>query len=88
MEDSEERTGCTWVSHECFHPAKCLQPTIFSYGHGVLRKSDPRFIALQEFCDTRPDLLKSPTIQLVKKVRLPADELPRISADDHCTQDL
>ncbi|KAN0133829.1 citrate synthase [Lactarius tabidus] len=37
------------------------------YGHGVLRKSDPRFIALQEFCDTRPDLLKSPTIQLVKK---------------------
>lgn len=51
-----------------------------SYGHGVLRKSDPRFIALQEFCDTRPDLLKSPTIQLVKKVRLPADELPRISA--------
>ena len=38
------------------------------YGHGVLRKSDPRFIALQEFCDTRPDLLASPTIQLVKKV--------------------
>ncbi|KAF8274946.1 citrate synthase-like protein [Lactarius quietus] len=37
------------------------------YGHGVLRKSDPRFVALQEFCDTRPDLLKSPTIQLVKK---------------------
>jgi len=37
------------------------------YGHGVLRKSDPRFIALQEFCDTRPDLLQSPTIQLVKK---------------------
>ena len=37
------------------------------YGHGVLRKSDPRFIALQEFCDTRPDLLASPTIQLVKK---------------------
>ncbi|KAH9001199.1 citrate synthase [Lactarius akahatsu] len=37
------------------------------YGHGVLRKSDPRFIALQEFCDTRPDLLKSATIQLVKK---------------------
>ncbi|ETW85796.1 hypothetical protein HETIRDRAFT_414778 [Heterobasidion irregulare TC 32-1] len=37
------------------------------YGHGVLRKSDPRFIALQEFCDTRPDLLASPIIQLVKK---------------------
>ncbi|KAI0065430.1 citrate synthase [Artomyces pyxidatus] len=37
------------------------------YGHGVLRKSDPRFVALLEFCDTRPDLLASPTIQLVKK---------------------
>ncbi|KAH9997208.1 citrate synthase [Russula vinacea] len=37
------------------------------YGHGVLRKSDPRFIALQEFCDSRPELLASPTIQLVKK---------------------
>ncbi|KAI0054185.1 citrate synthase [Auriscalpium vulgare] len=37
------------------------------YGHGVLRKSDPRFIALQEFCDSRPDLLASSTIQLVKK---------------------
>lgn len=68
MEDSEERTGCAWVSHEIFSPGKCLQPTILSYGHGVLRKSDPRFIALQEFCDIRPDLLKSPTIQLVKKV--------------------
>jgi len=37
------------------------------YGHGVLRKSDPRFIALQEFCEGRPELLKSATIQLVKK---------------------
>ncbi|KAL1735260.1 citrate synthase-like protein [Schizophyllum commune] len=37
------------------------------YGHGVLRAPDPRFIALQEFCDARPDLLKSPTISLVKK---------------------
>ncbi|THH20674.1 hypothetical protein EW146_g703 [Bondarzewia mesenterica] len=37
------------------------------YGHGVLRKSDPRFIALQEFCDTRPDLMASPIINLVKK---------------------
>lgn len=71
-----------------FSPGKCLQPTIFSYGHGVLRKSDPRFIALQEFCDTRPDLLKSPTIQLVKKVWLLVDELAGISADAHCTQDL
>ena len=37
------------------------------YGHGVLRSPDPRFIALQEFCDRRPDLLASPTIQLVKQ---------------------
>ena len=69
MEDSEERSGCAWVSREMFSSGKCLRRTVVSYGHGVLRKSDPRFIALQEFCDTRPDLLKSPTIQLVKKVR-------------------
>jgi hypothetical protein len=37
------------------------------YGHGVLRSPDPRFIALQEFCDKRPELLASPTIQLVKQ---------------------
>ncbi|KAF9652881.1 citrate synthase [Thelephora ganbajun] len=37
------------------------------YGHGVLRSPDPRFTALQEFCDKRPELLASPTIQLVKQ---------------------
>jgi hypothetical protein len=37
------------------------------YGHGVLRNPDPRFIALQEFCESRPELMSSPTIQLVKK---------------------
>ncbi|KAI0345418.1 citrate synthase [Trametopsis cervina] len=37
------------------------------YGHGVLRNPDPRFIALQEFCETRPELLADPVIQLVKK---------------------
>ncbi|KAH7889276.1 citrate synthase-like protein [Phlebopus sp. FC_14] len=37
------------------------------YGHGVLRNPDPRFIALQEFCNTRPELLASPIIQLVQK---------------------
>ncbi|KAK7693370.1 hypothetical protein QCA50_002938 [Cerrena zonata] len=37
------------------------------YGHGVLRSPDPRFIALQEFCETRPKLLADPVIQLVKK---------------------
>lgn len=39
----------------------------YRYGHGVLRSPDPRFIALQEFCDKRQDLLASPTIQLVKQ---------------------
>ena len=38
------------------------------YGHGVLRNPDPRFIALQQFCETRPELLADPVIQLVKKV--------------------
>ncbi|EJU05452.1 citrate synthase [Dacryopinax primogenitus] len=37
------------------------------YGHGVLRDPDPRFIALQDFCDKRPELDSSPIIQLVKK---------------------
>lgn len=42
-----------------------------SYGHGVLRSPDPRFTALQKFCETRPALLEDPVIQLVKKVRMP-----------------
>ncbi|KAF7305079.1 Citrate synthase [Mycena kentingensis (nom. inval.)] len=37
------------------------------YGHGVLRNPDPRFIALQEFCDAHPELQESPVIRLVKK---------------------
>ncbi|KAF8580898.1 citrate synthase [Ramaria rubella] len=37
------------------------------YGHGVLRSPDPRFIALQEFVDTEPQLQKSPIVQLVRK---------------------
>ncbi|KAJ6630721.1 citrate synthase-like protein [Mycena sp. CBHHK59/15] len=37
------------------------------YGHGVLRNPDPRFIALQEFCEARPELQESSIIQLVKK---------------------
>lgn len=40
----------------------------YSYGHGVLRSPDPRFMALQKFCETRPALLEDPVIQLVKKV--------------------
>jgi len=38
------------------------------YGHGVLRSPDPRFIALQQFCDARPELNTSPIIRLVKQV--------------------
>ncbi|KAF8311582.1 citrate synthase [Clavulina sp. PMI_390] len=37
------------------------------YGHGVLRDPDPRFIALQNFCEVRPELRDSPIINLVKK---------------------
>jgi len=44
--------------------------TLHRYGHGVLRSPDPRFIALQQFCDARPDLSSSPVIRLVKQVSL------------------
>lgn len=36
------------------------------YGHGVLRSPDPRFVALQQFCDSRPELKESPIVKLVK----------------------
>ncbi|KAE8214249.1 hypothetical protein CF319_g2193 [Tilletia indica] len=38
------------------------------YGHAVLRKPDPRFAALIRYCDSRPELQKSPIVQLVKQV--------------------
>ena len=34
----------------------------------MLRNPDPRFIALQEFCDSRAELKSSPIIELVNKV--------------------
>ncbi|KAI5310678.1 hypothetical protein KEM55_003628, partial [Ascosphaera atra] len=37
------------------------------YGHGVLRKPDPRFQALMDFAATRSDILANPVFQLVKK---------------------
>lgn len=37
------------------------------YGHGVLRKPDPRFKALIDFADARPDIAKNPVYRLVKK---------------------
>jgi hypothetical protein len=69
VEDIEERPGRSRVR---YLSASCLfdlltYRRIPSYGHGVLRKSDPRFMALQAFCDTRPELVASPIIQLVKK---------------------
>ncbi|KAF8921383.1 citrate synthase-like protein [Mucidula mucida] len=36
------------------------------YGHGVLRNPDPRFIALQQFCDSKPELEESTIVRLVK----------------------
>lgn len=36
----------------------------------MLRNPDPRFIALQEFCDSRAELKSSPIIELVNKVGL------------------
>ncbi|KIW09395.1 citrate (Si)-synthase, eukaryotic [Verruconis gallopava] len=36
------------------------------YGHGVLRKPDPRFEALMDFAAARPHILKDPVFQLVK----------------------
>lgn len=37
------------------------------YGHGVLRKPDPRFEALMDFAATRPEITSDPVYQLVKK---------------------
>lgn len=45
------------------------------YGHGVLRATDPRFTALLQFCDARPELLQSPTIKLVKMTSEVAPEV-------------
>lgn len=39
------------------------------YGHGVLRSPDPRFVALQKFCESRAELKESPIVKLVQLVR-------------------
>ena len=69
MGNSQKWTSRSRVSPLCLPSNGCgLNATLDSrYGHGVLRSPDPRFIALQEFCDKRPELLASPTIQLVKQ---------------------
>jgi citrate synthase len=36
------------------------------YGHAVLRKPDPRFQALMDFADARPEVAADPVYQLVK----------------------
>ena len=38
------------------------------YGHGVLRKPDPRFRALTDFADAREDIAANPVYRLVKKI--------------------
>jgi hypothetical protein len=69
LENLEERTSRSWVRLSPRLSLTCrLTIAICRYGHGVLRNPDPRFIALQEFCDTRPELYDSPIIRLVKKV--------------------
>lgn len=37
------------------------------YGHGVLRKPDPRFETLMQFASERPEIAADPLFQLVKK---------------------
>jgi citrate synthase len=37
------------------------------YGHAVLRKPDPRFEALMDFANARPEIAADPVYQLVKK---------------------
>jgi len=69
--EMQEKIGSDKITHETIK--EYLWETLKSgrvvpgYGHGVLRSPDPRFIALQEFCEKRPELLASPTIQLVKQ---------------------
>lgn len=48
-----------------------LTTTLFktSYGHGVLRSPDPRFVAIQQFCERFPKLQASPIIKIVQQVR-------------------
>lgn len=58
--------GC--VSSSCAHgTVLTISTTLSRYGHGVLRDPDPRFIALQTFCEVRLELRDSPIINLVKK---------------------
>lgn len=58
--------GC--VLSSCAHgTVLTISTTLSRYGHGVLRDPDPRFIALQTFCEVRPELRDSPIINLVKK---------------------
>jgi citrate synthase len=48
------------------------------YGHAVLRKPDPRFTALIEFADARPEIAGDPVFQLVKKT---SDIAPEVLAE-------
>ena len=69
MEDAQERTSHSWVRLLPSLPSPLLNVHDGRYGHGVLRNPDPRFMALQQFCNAQPELNSSPIIQMVKKVR-------------------
>ncbi|TDL24723.1 citrate synthase-like protein [Rickenella mellea] len=46
------------------------------YGHGVLRSPDPRFVALQQFCDKYPEELGES--EIVRMVRMTAEVAPGV----------
>ncbi|KAL8790412.1 MAG: hypothetical protein Q9195_006369 [Heterodermia aff. obscurata] len=45
------------------------------YGHGVLRRPDPRFAALIDFASARPEIAANPLFQLVKRNSIIAPEV-------------
>jgi hypothetical protein len=77
MEDTQEWASYSRVRFSFVFHCRLFQASFAEmidlircrYGHGVLRNPDPRFMALQEFCDARPELNSSPIIRMVKKVR-------------------
>lgn len=67
MENFEGWPGRSRVSRTGCEKRLMFVICAYSYGHGVLRKPDPRFIALQQFSSSRAELKDSPIIRLVNK---------------------
>lgn len=61
------RAGKWYLGKQNMNSFKLLDDA-YRYGHGVLRSPDPRFVAIQEFCLSRPELKESPIIELIQKV--------------------